>query len=526
MKKQKKRHLYKVLLALCGITIFVIYSCRKIDSSAAVSTDLTSKFFQIKGAINPTVQKVYEKVKLDNERYHQINKLAHNEGLAIWDKAIIKTKKSKTGARGQQQRTADGGEEEIVIIPLVLENAENVNSFLAAKITDTVEIKLFSGNEYDNFPFQGFSLPETTAEKIATTIMFLDNEVFNYTRFKLLDTRLFNASLDSISKGKQRQVVIKSNQNLRIANGTICVLVETGHCTCTDGDCDMCLTDCAWELCLDITAEGGTPVDFGFNPIGNSGLGGSLGGNGYTGGGGGSSGGNLGWTPIEDVSGNNNNQFPKNPCENVDSLLKTNNFKTHLNTLRSSTPIHHEKGISFTTPDTSNTTHTNYTGQGTLAVQVAPTSPVDGIMHNHYDTSVRLPLFSAEDIAALVYHFNHNEIKNLSTFTCTVVTDSTSYLLMITDSTAFANIANTWFNTEKHFYAFKKHLYINNHYGDTTATGAQLTPLQNEKNFLEAFDAAPFNGAGLKLFRGNPDMTIFTPIKINNQGMVRPAPCN
>jgi hypothetical protein len=108
--------------------------------------------------------------------------------------------------------------------------------------------------------------------------MFLDNEVFNYTRFKLLDTRLFNASLDSISKGKQRQVVIKSNQNLRIANGTICVLVETGHCTCTDGDCDMCLTDCAWELCLDITAEGGTPVDFGFNPIGNSGLGGSLGG--------------------------------------------------------------------------------------------------------------------------------------------------------------------------------------------------------------------------------------------------------
>jgi hypothetical protein len=367
MKKQKKRHLYKVLLALCGITIFVIYSCRKIDSSAAVSTDLTSKFFQIKGAINPTVQKVYEKVKLDNERYHQINKLAHNEGLAIWDKAIIKTKKSKTGARGQQQRTADGGEEEIVIIPLVLENAENVNSFLAAKITDTVEIKLFSGNEYDNFPFQGFSLPETTAEKIATTIMFLDNEVFNYTRFKLLDTRLFNASLDSISKGKQRQVVIKSNQNLRIANGTICVLVETGHCTCTDGDCDMCLTDCAWELCLDITAEGGTPVDFGFNPIGNSGLGGSLGGNGYIGGGGGSNGGNLGWTPIEDEIST------ALPMYIIDSL-QTPCFKTALKKIASGPQNTLFREI-YNIFDTSSTLHLGFEELDSIVDRYAQTYP-------------------------------------------------------------------------------------------------------------------------------------------------------
>ena len=205
----------------------------------------------------------------------------------------------------------------------------------------------------------------------------------------------------------------------------------------------------------------------------------------------------------------------------VDSLLTTNIFKQHLKDLRDSTPVHHEKAISFTIPDTSIVTHSYYTGQGVLEVTVTPASPVDGIMHNHYDTSARLPIFSADDIVCLAYHFVHNEIKNIQTFTYTLVTNNTSYIIMIEDASKFMNFVSSWFDTDNHIRNFRTHLYRNHNVG-----GPGLSDADNERNFLQALAAFPASGCGLKLFRGNSGMTVFSPIKINATGQTEPDPCN
>ena len=71
----------------------------------------------------------------------------------------------------------------------------------------------------------------------------------------------------------------------------------------------------------------------------------------------------------------------------------------------------------------------------------------------------RLHNFSAEDIYKLAYYWSIGKINNLSTFSYTVVTDSTSYILMIDNPAAFITFAQTWFDSEKHIKGFEVWLY-------------------------------------------------------------------
>ena len=49
---------------------------------------------------------------------------------------------------------------------------------------------------------------------------------------------------------------------------------------------------------------------------------------------------------------------------------------------------------------------------------------------------------------------------------------------------------------------------------------------EDERAFLNALQAPPLNGAGLKLFRGNAGMNSFTPIKVSSTGQLVTNPCN
>jgi len=232
----------------------------------------------------------------------------------------------------------------------------------------------------------------------------------------------------------------------------------------------------------------------------------------------------TGWEPIEDDPPLFD---PNNPCNVVDSLLKTTAFPVLLHKLRDSTINNYEIGYSqLNTLNPANYSETYYTGQfnsETLSVDVILNYATDGVAHNHNNSPDRLHNFSAEDIYKLAYYWSIGKINNLSTFSYTVVTDSTSYILMIDDPNAFINFAQSWFDSEKHFEAFKIHLYENHKYGKTGNTLAQ-----DEKNFLSAVQAQGpgLNGCGLKLFKANQNMTTFTPVKMNSNGQIVENPCN
>lgn len=230
----------------------------------------------------------------------------------------------------------------------------------------------------------------------------------------------------------------------------------------------------------------------------------------------------TGWEPIEDDPPLFD---PNNPCNVVDSLLKTTAFPVLLHKLRDSTINNYEIGYSqLNTLNPANYSETYYTGQfnsETLSVDVILNYATDGLAHNHYNSPDRLHNFSAEDIYKLAYYWSIGKINNLSTFSYTVVTDSTSYILMIDDPAAFITFAQTWFDTEEHIKAFAIHLYRNFHYAND---GNSID--EDERAFLNALQAPPLNGAGLKLFRGNAGMNSFTPIKVSSTGQLVTNPCN
>ncbi|MBL0253912.1 MAG: hypothetical protein IPQ27_02665 [Chitinophagaceae bacterium] len=131
---------------------------------------------------------------------------------------------------------------------------------------------------------------------------------------------------------------------------------------------------------------------------------------------------------------------PNNPCNVVDSLLKTTAFPILLHKLRDSTINNYEIGYSqVNTLSPANYSETYFSGQNevdALAVNVVLNNSSDGVAHNHYNSPDRLHNFSAEDIYKLAYYWSIGKINNLSNFSYTVVTDSTSYILMIDDPAA------------------------------------------------------------------------------------------
>ena len=216
---------------------------------------------------------------------------------------------------------------------------------------------------------------------------------------------------------------------------------------------------------------------------------------------------------------------PNNPCNVVDSLLKTTAFPVLLHKLRDSTINNYEIGYSqVNTLSPANYSETYFSGQNevdALAVNVVLNNSSDGVAHNHYNSPDRLHNFSAEDIYKLAYYWSIGKINNLSNFSYTVVTDSTSYTLMIDDPAAFISFAQSWFDSKAHFYAFKTYLYTNHGYAKDGNSIAE-----DERTFLNALQAPPLNGAGLKLFRGNKEMNSFTPIKVSSTGQLVTNPCN
>lgn len=523
---------------LAGLLLFI--TCRKMDYSPRGANgpslnSITDKFFNSHRSNDPTEKALIDYLKRINEKDKFVETTVKHIGFPRWDKILTPSFSRYAG------RTESDSSAITYYIPFVRDSQNYVNASMAIRTTPSdTTFSYLCDWQYSQLQNNTASYQDT-AEYFAIFFMTLDKSVFGYNRFNITDKNLFK------NGNNEARFITLSNPNsnrnnlaellmpievCQSTNTYYTVCAYPGHPRCTP-NCDEC-----WECTavLQLTYCWTEWVDDGSG----GGSGGNTGGTGGTGGG--SSGGSTpppcpntpaartenvtnpctgGWTPDPNTGTAN---YSNNPCTVVDSLLKTNSYPQLLNNLRDSTPIHHEIGYSFTLPDTSNNTHTYYAGQGSLAVNIDPTSPVDGIMHNHYDTAGRHLIFSAEDITYLAQLFVRNEISDLKTFTFTLVTDSTAYILMISDSTKFRNFVNAWLNTDKHMENFGTIFY------DTyNVAGNGLTVAQKEKNFLDvlkkAMQFASQDGIGLKLFRGNSDMTIFSPIKLNSNGQVRPDPC-
>lgn len=452
-----KRQVHFFYLFSFIVTASVIFSCKKTEviSSSFNEEQVASKFLVLPPGTDPEVKRVAQRLEVLNKRHEFLGTIAKKDGYAIWDKVIYNVTESKKSSPGSANKDT------LIYIPLVRENDKRVNAFIYAKLNGSISLQLHRAKDYKSYKAGNIDAATDNAERLALQIMMLDKKVFGYSKFKLLDDKLFAGS-DNAKRSTPRVLKISNDEPSLAGRGFVPVAVthcttteETLHCTnsglCASGVCDRCY------LCVTPgTTNCVTTIHYYFVSNDDDG---PIPGGGDGGGGGGVNGGDTttgtmvcnpnplldnglppcpkgndtGWDPeLTDT-------FPNNPCETVDSLMKIGLFKNTYQALRDSTVRNYERGVFFVNPFSSTPSLTNVYGlPNNLSIPTFPIiNQVQGFVHNHYNDPNRLSVFSADDLDAMYQILKDGKITDTRTFTFGVVTDSTSYILMITNPAGF-----------------------------------------------------------------------------------------
>jgi hypothetical protein len=550
MQKMRLRKNVRAILMLCSMSTIFYFGCKKNDTSSDVQKkdlqNLTNDFFKIPPNTSPLVTRVIENIINRNNKKEFVTNFAQENGFPVWNKPVIIQKTNPSNINSLTGNNVANSTDTVIYIPLVLQNGTVTNGFITASINDSISLSYSLSKDYKNYPFDNTTTNEG-ATQFSSFLMLLDHEVFGHSDFEITDRRLFNFQSSHPRnlkvKIKLKNIETNNTQNNNLMAGTttsICWIAQTtasasGTCTCGSGGC-WCWNDpnragngcCSNQVCINITlGTGNEPPGW---PSGGGGGGGTS--NGSSGGGqiphiypcipgpvnpnftnnsltgdplppcpppsGG-----TGWTPAP------------NPCEVINSLMLTNNFPLFYTNLRSNCTNNFESAYMFTEPPTLDYSITNGT-PNELKAAVFPSTPISGFVHNHYIDSTSLSVFSSDDFYNFFDIFRNHKMQNVSNFTYGMVSNNTSYILMITDSLAFKNFGDALLapGMESMFnYTFYEGFDI--HEDSTNAA--------NERHMLQALTSV---GAGLKMFKANANLTGFTPIKMDsdNQNVIT-APC-
>lgn len=557
MKQQIKQRYFIQYLGIFAILFAIIItktSCKKNDlltskTSSQQQVDI-NKFFNLPSNINPAVAKIAAELARQNQVSGFISQIANTAGFPVWDKSTVSLLKDDTRNLNSLLQAYQSSNT-CVLIPMVLDDANIVNAFIAATIiNDSVTIRLYYRNDYKAYPFQANQSANgiTTAEEFVSQMMLFDNAVFGYTTFQIKDKRLFhNNTVYSDTTNAKIKIELNKNEPTSSGNNLIsctedtytistCTTPNAGQCS---GGCDYCGFPVCWlitwtqEHCIDIHGNGGSggwpsiPPNYpggggsgGDNPTGNCKVGGLI---------------LDGFAPPNPCNPpGGGNPLPPilppintyNPCDTLIKYAVGNDFNVMLQDLMGKLNSNKEEMYIFHNPlipNSPNNSITLHVGQPN-EFEVLPPSDnyfqgAWGLFHNHYKNQDSASLiFSAGDMEVFANIITDTSFYNVNykRFMMGVVADSgANYILMVNNITQFRNwVTNSSvFGLENVFGpAFKL--------ANLTQLNLPISKAETEKRFLTFL--APL---GLKLFRGNSSATAWTPIKLNASGTVVETNC-
>ena len=123
-----------IILLFSVLCITINNSCKKIDTQQTQDylseKEIIEKFATIPQGQNPILQKIAKKIKQDNNQSHFITDLAKRVGYPIWTASEIRNPKNNSA-----NRTESDEDYELVFIPLSLPSSNEVDGFLACKVS-------------------------------------------------------------------------------------------------------------------------------------------------------------------------------------------------------------------------------------------------------------------------------------------------------------------------------------------------------------------------------------------------------
>ncbi len=371
----RRLRLYSAFLITFMSIIPFYFACTKLDLIGKHQVmDATDKFFNVPNSTNPLTIKVLNEIRRRNDIKPFVTEFATKNGYPVWEKALIRSK-SQVSHQSGFANNAQEDTSTLVYVPLVLETESKVNGYILAVITDSsMPIVYRLAQDYKNYAFEE-SENELSATQFAYSMIILNKNVFGINSYKINDPRLFSS--DTLHN-QTTQITLSSQSIEGFSDGSSGSTNLLGNVICSDitwqgihcgtpnycqahGGCDLCGTYCWLETMGATTCygdgtpsipptEGGPPTGAGGTPTG--------------GGGDGDIPHDYPCTPVlqqqviddplppcpepGDGTGWDPNAFTiNNPCDVVDSLVRSTSFQHHLKTLRDSCSLNHEKIIVF-----------------------------------------------------------------------------------------------------------------------------------------------------------------------------------
>ncbi len=437
------------MMLLLFYGFLILGSCKKLDTSQeqneAVANSYEGQFFNSHRTNDSKENAIVNFVKRINEKENFVNNAIKQIGFPRWDKITYYASKYNSNSF-----TSSNDSTTTYYIPFVRDSQNFVNASLiiVANPTDTTfQFK------YDWQYLQMQNTPNSlldSAENFAILFMRLDKAVFGYKKFSITDHNLFKRNNKHAIHVELGDSATQDNLNAQVT----CTTVTITYNDCYAPDSDKCRNGCdgCWwcTAVIHITScienggsggsEGGSGIPTGSGPSGTP----SNGGCGTCGGGSGT--GWTGWSnlpliPITTVF-----------CDSVNAIAQNANFRTLFQNLKNQVPTRKEN--MYIIPKNLSQTPTLYSGQEN-AFEINPL-PADtalangrGWIHNHFaDADSAGLIFSAGDIAEFAYELTNTSTFNqdYKTFMIGVVSDSSQYILSVSDFDKFTTWANTFGN--------------------------------------------------------------------------------
>lgn len=192
--ERKSKIISTLILPICYLlTLTIVWaSCKKQDTFTENSINPISsrnEFLQHKNTLSRSTNYVLNNIRLKMSD-KQINEFVKKAGFIIWDKAKVYAKPSLRNLAARHQGEADS----IVVLPVALPNADNVNAALVAQIYNSGDSIIYSTHFKNHFKaidstlLPGYNL--TARELYVLGIAQLDAEIFNHKRFTISDESL------------------------------------------------------------------------------------------------------------------------------------------------------------------------------------------------------------------------------------------------------------------------------------------------------------------------------------------------
>jgi hypothetical protein len=291
--QKNEQSLLKKLILFSIIVCSILFSCKKIDTSAPNQKDsnFAENFFTTKTTPSKEVADLIEKLKQENNRNGFVSKLPSNCGLPLWDKLVF-PKKAETQSFGE-----DGSiNTDNVFIPLTV-NGYCISTIITGeKINDTsYQLKWYTATDLYNLCYAKDKNIKK-AESLLSLFLYIESSIFNRTDFYRIPKDLFptiaGISLTDSTKQikiKHKEISVSTNEQTQSLIYTYCFYIPSGECNC-NGPCDWddpCPTMyCSEIFCINIEESPCPTCGGGGGSGGGTGGGGTGGGEGGGGGGG------------------------------------------------------------------------------------------------------------------------------------------------------------------------------------------------------------------------------------------------